>query len=231
MGFIMKTLCTGLFSLVVSAGVFASDIGGSIQVTRRLTRKRVTPVVAAYHRGTAVTLARSETDLLAEEMGRVAIYLEGVKSPSAAVTAELAQKDREFLAEVVAVPVGSTVSFPNRDPIFHNVFSLSRVKTLDLGNYPQDQTRTVTFAKPGIVPVYCHLHPNMTAVIVVAPSKWVTMPGGDGRYLLRDVPAGRHTLVVWHKAAGYFRREVEVRPGQDSTVNFFIPVEIPAPQR
>jgi hypothetical protein len=65
---------------------------------------------------------------------------------------------------------------PNRDPIFHNVFSLSKTKTFDLGNCRQNETRSVAFPKPGIVQVYCHLHPNMAASIVVTPNRWAAKP-------------------------------------------------------
>ena len=82
------------------------------------------------------------------------------------------QQNRRFAPDLVVIPAGSSVSFPNFDPIFHNVFSLSKAKSFDLGNYSKGQTRMVTFPKPGIVAVYCHLHPNMAGTIVVTPNQW-----------------------------------------------------------
>jgi hypothetical protein len=109
------------------------------------------------------------------------------------------------------------------DPIFHNVFSLSRTKSFDLGNYSQGETRVVTFTEPGVVVVNCHLHPNMAAVVFVAPNRWNTKADRGGNFTLRDVPPGRYTVVAWHKAAGYFRKEIEVGSGRTANVEFLIP--------
>ncbi len=122
----------------------------------------------------------------------------------------LNQQDRGFTPDLVVVPAGSTVSFPNLDPIFHNVFSLSKAKSFDLGNYPKDHTRTVTFSKPGIVIVGCHLHANMSAVIVVTPNRWSTTADAQGHFTLPAVPPGTYTIVAWHKSAGFFRKKIEV---------------------
>ena len=92
--------------------------------------------------------------------------------------------------------MGSSVSFANLDPIFHNVFSFSKAKSFDLGNYPKDQTRIGTFSKAGIVLVDCHLHPNMSAVIVVTPNRWGTKADPSGRFVLPGVPPGTYTVVA-----------------------------------
>jgi plastocyanin len=208
-----------------------AEIRGVILITKRLTKRPVAPVAAAYHRGVAVQpggpvhQGGADEDFAGAELGRVAIYLESAQDlPGAAVAATLNQKDRRFVEDTVVIPAGSSVSFPNLDPVFHNVFSLSRAKSFDLGNYPQNETRTVSFPKPGIVRVYCHLHPNMSASIVVAPNRWVVKPGPDGKYRLADVPPGEHTVVVWHKSAGFFRERVTVAAGQAVNLNFTIPI-------
>jgi hypothetical protein len=136
------------------------------------------------------------------------------------------QRGRRFVPDFVVIPAGSSVSFPNLDPIFHNVFSLSKPRSFDLGNYPRNQTRRVDFPKPGIVTVGCHLHPNMGATIVVTPNRWAAVPGGDGRFTLRDIPAGRHMLVAWHRSTGPIRRQLDV-PAQGSiSVRLEIPVSV-----
>ena len=134
------------------------------------------------------------------------------------------QKDRQFSPDLIVVPVGSTVSFQNRDPIFHNVFSLSKPKNFDLGNYAKDQTRTVTFTKPGVVLVNCHLHTNMAAVIFVTPNQWSARTDDEGHFEMHAVPPGRHTFIAWHKAAGFFRETVDVKEGQTPVVQFIIPL-------
>jgi plastocyanin len=149
----------------------------------------------------------------------------GVASSGAnQIAASIEQTHREFQPDLVVVPAGATVSFPNFDPIFHNVFSLSKPKSFDLGNYPQGETRMVTFAKPGIVFVNCRLHPNMAASIVVGPTQWVTKADGEGRFDLSGVPAGEYTVVAWHKSAGFFRQRATVSEKQAAEVRFLIPL-------
>ena len=106
------------------------------------------------------------------------------------------------------------------DPIFHNVFSLSKAKSFDLGNYPKGNTRTVMFPKPGIVFVDCHLHPNMSAVIVVTPNRWSTKADASGRFMLPDLPPGTYTVVAWHKSAGFFRKTIEVTADRNAVGGF-----------
>jgi plastocyanin len=146
-------------------------------------------------------------------------------APTSASVPTMEQKNRAFVPDLLVIPAGSAVSFPNLDPIFHNVFSLSKPKNFDLGNYPLNQTRTVTFEKPGIVMVNCHLHPNMSATIVVSPSDWATHADGEGHFSLGEVPPGHYTVVAWHKAAGFFRQEIEVAADRNAKIEFLIPLE------
>ena len=80
---------------------------------------------------------------------------------------EVAQKNKAFTVEKLEIKVGDTVSFPNQDPFFHNIFSLSELKSFDLGSYKKGQTKKVTFDKPGMVEVECAIHPNMFMEIEV----------------------------------------------------------------
>ena len=80
---------------------------------------------------------------------------------------EVGQKNKTFSAKELKIKKGDTVSFPNNDPFFHNVFSLSPAKTFDLGSYPSGSTRKVTFDKPGTVDVECAIHPHMHMTITV----------------------------------------------------------------
>jgi plastocyanin len=202
----------------------AASIEGNVVVTRQLTKRSVTAPAPAYERGVAVELGSvAEEDPLVFERTHVVIYLEG-QLPSTPITATLEQKNRRFVPETLVVPAGSTVSFPNLDPIFHNVFSLSKPKSFDLGNYAKDHTRTVTFPKPGIVFIHCHLHPNMAAAILVSPNQWATKADAAGRFVLSGVPSGVYTIVAWHKTAGFFRQTVRVT-SHNAAVQFVIPVD------
>jgi plastocyanin len=209
----------------------AEQIEGTVVIRKKLTKRRVTAQVPMYQRGPAVELsADRQEDPLAFERARVAIYLEGrlpttEEMPAGAMAAKIEQTNRRFSPEMVVIQAGSKVSFPNNDPVFHNVFSLSGPKTFDLGNYAKGDTRTVMFPKPGIVYVNCRLHSNMGATIVVAPNRWNTQADGEGRFALHDVPPGKYTIVAWHKAAGFFRRTVVVGAGRDERVEFLIPID------
>lgn len=215
-----RVLSSALLILMVGAFLRANDIDGTIVVQHKLTKRKVTASADLYQRGAAVKLgADREQDPLDYERSHVVVYVEG-DLPSSPITAELPQQDRRFAPDLVVVPAGSTVSFPNMDPIFHNVFSLSKAKSFDLGNYPQGKTRTVVFPKPGIVFVDCHLHPNMSAVIVVTPNRWSTKADASGRFVLPDLPPGTYTVVAWHKTAGFFRKTVRVTDTGNAAVPF-----------
>src|SRR2546429_9741325 len=93
---------------------------------------------------------------------------------------ELRQQNETFVPHVLPITRGSTVEFPNDDPIFHNVFSLSTAASFDLKRYPRGQSRSQEFPKPGIVKVYCHIHSHMSATILVMDHPYFTIPGTDG---------------------------------------------------
>jgi plastocyanin len=220
----------GSCALVAAAVLAGADIHGTIIIDRKLSRRNVTASVGMYQRGVAVELGTDgEADPLAFERSHVAVYLEGgPKSPATEFNnASIEQRDRRFVPDLVVIPAGSTVSFPNFDPIFHNVFSLSKAKSFDLGNYREGQSRLVTFPVPGLVAVYCHLHSNMAASIVVAPSRWAVRVDKDGVFSLKEVPAGTYTIVAWHKTAGTFRKTMTIGD-KDAAVSFTLPYAEPA---
>jgi plastocyanin len=111
---------------------------------------------------------------------------------------KLAQKDQSFAPRVLPVAVGTAVDFPNLDPIYHNVFSLSPIKRFDLGKYPRGQFKTVVFNRSGLVNVFCDIHSDMEAFVLVLPHHAFTQPGADGSFTLPDVPPGHYTVHVWH---------------------------------
>lgn len=115
--------------------------------------------------------------------------------------ASLAMSGRQFVPHVRVVTPGSKVEFPNQDPFSHNIFSSTVGSAFDLGLYPAGKSKEATFRRPGAYPVYCNIHPRMTAFVVVAPSQWNAQAGNDGRWSIADVPAGEYTLTVWHERA------------------------------
>lgn len=214
-----------LLACAICVALQAGDIEGEVIIKRKLTRRTVTAAAGVYQRGPAVAPAPAvEEDPLAFERTRVVVYVDA-PLPSQPVSATVEQVNRRFVPDLVVVSEGSTVSFPNRDTIFHNVFSLSKVKTFDLGSYPKDQTRSIMLPAPGVTFVNCHLHPNMSAVIVVTPNGYYTRPDASGHFRLPGVPDGRYSVVAWHKAAGFFRQMVEVDSHRPAPVSFLIPFD------
>jgi plastocyanin len=222
----MKFVCPIAGLLLLSFPALSGDVHGHAVVTKRLSKKSVSPIVYNL-RGTAI--APRETELL-NEFDRMVVILEPAKdtrsSPSKApVTEILNQEGARFQPDFVVLPVGSTVEFPNLDPIFHNVFSLSKAQPFDLGYYPKGQRRSVKFNSPGVVQVYCHIHANMYAAIVVTASPWYQKPAADGTFSFSNVPAGRYRLTAWHKIAGLHKVEVDVPETGSAEVTIRVPVD------
>lgn len=144
-------------------------------------------------------------------------------------TASIAQRDEQFAPHMVAITAGSSVAFPNDDPFFHNVFSLSRGASFNLGRYPSGQSRSKTFTRPGIVKVFCEIHSHMSAVVRVFDHGWFAVPSEDGNYAIDDVPPGEHTLVAWHERIGERRERVTIRAGGAAQMHFTLPVLESAP--
>lgn len=147
------------------------------------------------------------------------------KVPAAADTArpgprpKLAQKDQCFLPRVLPIAQGTSVDFPNMDPIFHNVFSASPTKRFDLGKYGRGQSKRVRFEKPGLVNVYCDIHSSMEAFVLVLPTHVFSQPDAGGAWALPAVPAGGYTLHVWHPDRPEVKREVRLPASGDLTVD------------
>jgi plastocyanin len=121
--------------------------------------------------------------------------------PSARSPLRLVQKNKSFEPHVLVVPVGSVVEFPNRDPFFHNVFSLFEGKRFDLGLYEAGTTRNVVFDKPGISYIFCNIHSEMSAVVIAVSSPYYGISDQHGRVTIPRVPPGRYTLRIWYEEA------------------------------
>ncbi len=138
---------------------------------------------------------------------------------------EIRQEHETFVPHVLAVTRGSVVEFPNADPIYHNVFSLSRTASFNLGRYPTGESRRQTMGRAGIVKVFCQIHSHMSATILVFDHPYFTTPSLDGTFELSNVPPGTLTLVGWHERVGERTAVVRVDRGQIATVNLSLPVE------
>lgn len=130
--------------------------------------------------------------------------------PPARQPAVMDQKDLRFVPHVLAIQVGTTVEFPNSDPVAHNVFSISKAKRFNLGLYRRGSVRHVKFDKPGVVELLCNVHMEMSAYIVVLKSPYFALTGTDGTFRISGVPPGRHQLRCWHERLPTQEQVVEV---------------------
>ncbi|HEX6668823.1 MAG TPA: carboxypeptidase regulatory-like domain-containing protein [Gemmatimonadales bacterium] len=150
-------------------------------------------------------------DQRGDDVGQAVVWLTGPPaSPRSPIETDLGTSDKEFSPHVLVVPVGSTVSFSNHDPFNHNVFSLSEENPFDLGLYGRGEARSVRFERPGVVRVYCNVHAQMSALVLVRDTPWYTQPASDGSFSLGAVPPGRYTLHAWHERAPEVARPLEV---------------------
>jgi plastocyanin len=127
----------------------------------------------------------------------------GVSTPAAPAgrRATMIQRNKTFSPHILAVEAGTTVDFPNLDPIFHNAFSSFDGKVFDVGLYAPGTSRSVRFDREGVVRVFCNIHPSMSAVIVVVKTPWSAVSTPDGSLRMEDVPEGEYTMRVYHERA------------------------------
>ena len=128
------------------------------------------------------------------------VTVESARSPAAIPTGGyvMEQRDIAFQPHVLIVPVGASVSFPNRDKVRHHVYSFSKAKKIDLKLYGQEDQRSVTFDKPGIVALGCNIHDSMSGFIIVTPSPYAAQTDAAGHVAFASVPAGNAVVRVWH---------------------------------
>ncbi len=137
--------------------------------------------------------------------------------------ARLDQRGEAFVPHVIAIQVGTTIDFPNNDQTYHNVFSLSRTKTFDLGRYAAGRSKSVTFDRPGIVRVFCDIHSHMSAFVVVFNHPYFRVTDVDGRYRIDNVPPGTYTIVGWYEGEARVQRSITVTPGGASELDLVVP--------
>lgn len=125
-------------------------------------------------------------------------------------TTRIAMQGRRFAPRVRVVPVGSKVEFPNEDPFSHNIFSNAAGATFDLGLYGRGKSKSASYRRAGAFPVFCNIHPRMTAFVVAVPTTYYTQPDANGRFSIDRIPAGRYSVHFWHERTPAQRRLVEI---------------------
>ncbi len=205
----MRAIHAGVLALCLAAPTSAGSITGRVSVPA--VRSETASFRPYAGRASSLpTPTRPAHGLVTDAV----LYLEtapvGARLPAPTTSQQLAQRGQSFDPRVVVVPAGGSVEFPNFDPIYHNVFSVSPSRRFDLGKYPRGQSRTVQFPRSGVVNVFCDIHADMAAFILVTPTSVWVRPGSDGRFALSDLPAGRYRVRWWHPDLGDGAAEVDV---------------------
>ena len=162
----------------------------------------------------------------APEIGNVVVFVKDAPTEQelTATRASITQRDESFVPRVIAITRGSSVEFPNFDPYFHNVFSLSRALTFDLGRFRKGEKRDRVFPRAGVVKVYCHIHSEMAATIMVFDHRLYATPVSSGSFAIDGVPPGTYQLSAWHERIGETTKPIKVVAGEDASVEFSLPV-------
>jgi len=216
--------CAGAALVLLQAGASPSA-GETGRITGRviLTAPVATPLASAAYATRRVERVSAPAT---SEINNVVVFVQDAPRTAgvAAMRARIAQEGETFQPRVVAITRGSTVDFPNGDPYFHDVFSLSRAATFDLGSYRRGESRSWQFPRAGIVKVYCHIHSHMSASILVFDHPYFTIPRADGTFSLDDLPTGNYQVSAWHERIGENTQAVRVEAGRASEIEFALPV-------
>ena len=214
---LLALLCLAGASVQIRGAAATGIIRGRVDVRRsaRLVERR--PTVS----GLGAAARPMSTDLM-----RSVVYLEtaprGAFEQYEPAHAIMDQRNETFAPHVLAITTGTVVDFPNSDRIFHNVFSLSKPATFDLGRYAAGRSKSVRFDRPGIVRVFCEIHSHMSAFILVFGHPFFTMTDIDGRYRLDNIPPGTYSVVAWNEGTSSDPALVTVPNG--GTAELDIPV-------
>ncbi|RYD35333.1 MAG: hypothetical protein EOP86_08745 [Verrucomicrobiaceae bacterium] len=203
---------TALLSLTAAMGA-ETAIEGRVE----LPKGRPGPVVAKRYE------IVSKGGVISTDPPLAVVYLEGLfPKPSPPATRQLTQKNLTFIPALLPVQVGTKVEFPNEDDTYHNIFSFSPAKRFDLGRYRPEERPIPSqiFDKAGPVTLRCDIHEHMRALILVLDTPHFVMTGTDGRFRLTGVPDGRYRLKAWMSSKTTLEKQVEIKSGAASRVDF-----------
>ena len=173
--------------------------GGSVVVMLCLTVASAQQVTVSAYIASGARASRARAGNAVLWLTPVAPAPPGSLSPARGL--RLTQQNKRFAPHLLVVPVGSVVAFPNRDPFFHNVFSLFEGKRFDLGLYEAGTTREIRFDKPGISYIFCNIHAEMSAIVIALGTPFYGISNQRGEIVIPNVPIGRYTLRVWDEGA------------------------------
>jgi len=215
------------FVAALLVGLSAHPMSGALETGLIRGRVELRHVASAPERRPSVeALGASNVPLDATDYLKSVVYLEtaprGAFDPVEPGHAVMDQRNETFVPHLLAITTGSTVDFPNSDHIYHNVFSLSKVKSFDLGRYAAGHSKAVRFDRPGIVRVFCDIHSHMNAFILVFSHPFFSVTDEEGRYHIDNVPPGNYSLIAWNEGIASDPRPVTVADGGVAELDFSI---------
>jgi plastocyanin len=216
-----------VLALVVAAAI---GLGGRRAATARpgsiRGRVELRRVAAAIERRPTVADFGSPTPRDVPDRLKSVVYLEsaprGAFEQTEGGRAVMDQHNETFVPHVLAITTGTTVDFPNSDRVYHNVFSLSKTKSFDLGRYAAGHARAVVFDRPGIVRVFCDIHSHMNAFILVFSHPFFALTDNEGRYHIDNVPPGTYNVIAWNEGDSSEPRQAVVPDGSAAELDFAI---------
>ncbi len=172
----------------------------------------VTPPLAAQGAVSGRVAMQEKPGETTKDFDATVVYLmpKGAPGRFAETKTQMAMNGRQFAPRVRVITTGSTVEYVNQDPFSHNIFSTAPGAAFDLGTYGSGVAKSTLFKKAGAYPVYCNIHAQMTAFVVVVSTSHYTQAGADARWKIANVPAGKWELHVWHERAPEVTQDVEV---------------------
>ena len=201
----MKLFPLLLTFLLLTVPLFGGEVKGKIQIWERSLS--------------------SEDWKLAENHENAVIFLTGLtEGPLNDDPMYHDQIDKNFSQRVLPITKGQLVTFRNKDPVNHNVFSLSKAKKFDLGLFKAPIEKTVTFEKAGIVKVFCNIHPQMIATFLVLKNNKYFLTQTDGAYSISDIPEGSYKLRVWVEGTKLMSKKIKVTATSSEIFDFEVQV-------
>jgi plastocyanin len=213
---------------VAALGVALAAAQAAAQAPAAFVAEGTIRGVVEVRRSRAATETRASSAAMAmpahrpDQLRPAVVYLDagprGAFEPDGAARARMDQVNQTFVPHVLAITVGTTVDFPNSDVTFHNVFSLSKTRSFDLGSYSRGRSKAVRFDRPGVVQVFCDIHSHMSAYVLVFSHRFFAVTDEAGRYAIGPVPPGSYTLTVWYEGEVRETRPIAV-PDSGGTVD------------
>lgn len=210
-------LCAAL-ALGIARPAIAGDVIGRVTITSRVPRPIHGP------RPTKVFAEAPPPEPQKDEVLNVVVYIDkidGYKIPESTPPAVMVQENKEFKPAVLPVLVGQRVDFPNKDKIYHHVYSESLGHRFDFSEYQGGESRSYTFSTPGVAELFCNIHARMNATILVLQNPFFALANDKHVYIIKNVPPGKYKLTAWHpRIKGTVSKEVDVPKTGPVTVDF-----------